>query len=470
MSSSDAPSRHVNLWRKPSPRIAPKVYDRLDEIQREVEKLENRRARKGKDFERFRNCLRALCLDLFHGYATNPNLEIGISKGRSALSQNPMYPVFVAARPFLAACTGLTVAGYLEELSIGNEGSGKTTRIRATERLLEKLRVGSFSETDLLDTDDTIRLKVSTGRRKADRKREKKRVGFDDTSDTRRWRRNVEIINENNNHFFISLDQDAITRETERNRYTENAARRLGVVDFSATRLHRSFSSRDFQEGGRFFGGWWQIIPRGYRKYIKINRKDTCEYDFSTVHPKLLYAAEGISWSPDYDPYSAPFGRQHRSTVKSALNAILNAKSMPDPVPEFLEAETGMTWQEFVQGIKREHSAIAMHFFSGIGTKLQRKEADIAEAILLKFAEMRYPCLPVHDSFITYTTLGDEMPGIMKEVAKATFGVELEVKPKEVSQSAVIGGAIDDDIATLLQPQSDEDQHWLEFQLRQENQ
>ena len=35
---------------------------------------------------------------------------------------------------------------------------------------------------------------------------------------------------------------------------------------------------------------------------------------------------------------------------------------------------------------------------------------------MLRFVKMQYPCLPVHDSFVTYATLDDELPVMMEEV------------------------------------------------------
>ena len=54
--------------------------------------------------------------------------------------------------------------------------------------------------------------------------------------------------------------------------------------------VRRIFNNGSFDEGGRFYGGWWQSIPREFRKHITINHKPTEEVDYSGHHLRILYA------------------------------------------------------------------------------------------------------------------------------------------------------------------------------------
>ena len=59
--------------------------------------------------------------------------------------------------------------------------------------------------------------------------------------------------------------------------------------------LHRVFNDPDLQTGGRFYGGWWQNIPREYRQHLAVNGKRMVELDYSNQHPSILYAQAGVT-------------------------------------------------------------------------------------------------------------------------------------------------------------------------------
>ena len=56
-------------------------------------------------------------------------------------------------------------------------------------------------------------------------------------------------------------------------------------IDFSKRILTRIFSNGRFDHGGRFYRAWWHNVPKEYRKYITIDGKRTCEYDYSQLGP-----------------------------------------------------------------------------------------------------------------------------------------------------------------------------------------
>ena len=59
-----------------------------------------------------------------------------------------------------------------------------------------------------------------------------------------------------------------------------------------------------------------------------------------------------------------------------------------------------MSWDEFLGAIERRFQPVADLFASGIGLKLQRQDADIAQAVMRDFNEMHIAMLPIHDIFI----------------------------------------------------------------------
>src|SRR5665213_2823864 len=77
--------------------------------------------------------------------------------------------------------------------------------------------------------------------------------------------------------------------EAEMEAFQNDERDRPKFVEFERVRLYRVFNNGSFKEGGRFYGGWWQGIPSRYRQYITIDGHTTWEYDYSYLHPAMLY-------------------------------------------------------------------------------------------------------------------------------------------------------------------------------------
>ena len=104
-------------------------------------------------------------------------------------------------------------------------------------------------------------------------------------------------------------------------------------LEWINARLHRVFNDPELQTGGRFYGGWWQNIPREHRQHLAVNGKAMVELDYSNQHPSILYAQEGATRPADC--YSGVIKPKHlsdgvkqedlRDAVKAAFNAMLNS-------------------------------------------------------------------------------------------------------------------------------------------------
>ncbi len=477
MTCTELPSRHINLWRKASGIAGPKVYDRLNEIQVEVEAGEGRtNVRSGAVTQNFSKCVYAICLDLFHANKVDPVMLTGVHRDHNKLGKNAAYPSFVTVRVFEAALDGLHATGYVEEISKGTEASGKTTRIRATPQLIKKMSVVDFSKLDIADSSKGIRLVL--GDSSSDLK---VRTAYSDTAETARWQSNLDVINTEIARHVFALDRTpAEFEELELQRHISAIAKAklkkkpydYQRLDMDAVRLHRVFNSHDWRDGGRFYGGWWQNVPKEYRSFITIDGKDTCEYDYSSIHPTLLYARSGHSWPAYQDFYEAPHGAELRGAVKTALLIMLNKTGniQERQVPEFNSTTARMTWQQFIDGIVKTHAPIREHLSTGVGVKLQRLDADIAEAVMLRFAKRRSACLPVHDSFITLASLGEDLSAYMKHIVMEKLGIEIDVKPKPKHEYSSLNSTVDTEISELLAPTALTDKRHLAWMLRKDRQ
>ena len=115
-----------------------------------------------------------------------------------------------------------------------------------------------------------------------------------------------------------TLATEMINKPKEDRETWETEEERVNCLDIRRLQLRRIFSRGSLEQGGRFYGGWWQSLPEIHRPHITINGKTTIEIDFSTIALRILYAQQGIQvvlgrdlygigledWSGDGDPRS----------------------------------------------------------------------------------------------------------------------------------------------------------------------
>ena len=95
---------------------------------------------------------------------------------------------------------------------------------------------------------------------------------------------------------------------------------------------HRVFNNSSWDQGGRFYGGFWQQIDGILRSRIYINDKPTVEIDFSGLHVILAYTRIGEDYwgMTDEDPYNIPiegieYPDHARDVVKQLTLLAFNA-------------------------------------------------------------------------------------------------------------------------------------------------
>ena len=194
-------------------------------------------------------------------------------------------------------------------------------------------------------------------------------------------------------------------------------------IDYSQRTLVRIFSNGSFKQGGRFYRAWWQNVPSEYRKYITIDEKPTAEFDFSQLNPHLLYHSNYKELGSE-DAYDRVLDGQHREVVKQAFNAMVQASTPLKNCPTEIDLSgLEMSWAELRDRIIDAHKPIADHFFKGVGNHLQFQDSNIAERVILHFAGMDAPALPVHDSFILHHASGES--GEVEEAMRRAFYEEV---------------------------------------------
>ena len=302
---------------------------------------------------------------------------------------------------------------------------GIPTQIRAKKGLIDFLLQGDMSPFDVENTYPQIILK-------SDKRSGKEIIAYQETDSIKAMDSRITDINKVLLNHWADIEiphSDFIALQDKGIHLLETLYRRR--------KLHRVFNNGTFEDGGRFYGGWWQSIPSRLRPFITINGKPTVELDYSTMHPRMLYAHIGMECPAD--PYNVGFNSDRRDLVKKAFNALINASGRiqpfnnPEDGPVFDEDEIGMSWNKFLDHIKSYHPKLKDLFGTGIGLKFQRKDSDIAEATMLHFTKRNIPILPVHDSFIMHHGYEDELRNVMEREFAKKVGTSIPIKVDKIT-------------------------------------
>jgi hypothetical protein len=406
------------------------IDELIDETIRRVEATEGRsRSRAEKPKVSFDHAVRHILLELWKASKCIPAGELSINKRSGYYSeQNERYrDPLLTYKQTMAAFEGLVKLGFVEITQKGyfdrESLEGGLTRIIAADELKERLDELQSNPAIAIGPDlsrETILL-----RNRIDGHRVL--VDYEDTDNTDKYRQNLYLINSCfAKHWF---DLEVLDSEIPilADRITSHSNKE--PVDFSKRTLVRIFSNGSFKEGGRFYRAWWQNVPSEYRKYTTIDEKRTGEGDFSQLNPHMLYFANNKELGSE-DAYDRVLDGQHRAKVKEAFNAMVQANTPLKSCPKTIDlSEVDISWTELRDRILASHKPIAHEFFNGVGNKLQFKDSAIAEKVMLHFAKIDAPALPVHDSFIIhhgYAASG-EMEEAMRRAFHETFGESIKV-------------------------------------------
>ena len=300
--------------------------------------------------------------------------------------------------------------------------SGGLTQYVPTKKLLERLTAleghPSLSvETDL-STFEMVRLRDRvSGRRMI--------IDYEDDEITTQYRDNLIVINsEYAKHWFDLRIPDKQVQELA-NHLSLDADKQ--PIDLSKRFLYRVFTRGSFKKGGRFYGGWWQNVPKKYRPFITIDEDFTTERDYSQLHPHLMYFSINKKMGKE-DAYGRVFDGEHRKLVKKAFNAMVTASTHLLSRPTDINL-TGydFTWRELRERIIKAHKPIEHLFFKGEGINLQYEDSQIVEDILLQSCSEKAPVLPIHDSFIVKKINSDALEEMMRKAIHERYGEDIPI-------------------------------------------
>ncbi len=205
-------------------------------------------------------------------------------------------------------------------------------------------------------------------------------------------------------------------------------------LNYSNVTLRRIFSRGSLKLGGRFYGGWWQSLPKKYRPFITIGGKRTSEVDFSTMSLRILYAWENIDIPDNRDLYdiglsgSDRYLEKSRDLIKTYTNAILNDDSGNFRLNKADLTTLKLSHKELKSRVYESHKPIIKYFSTGVGLKTMFIDSQIAEKIMLYYLYDNVVVLPIHDSFIIRAGFETDLENTMKRIFYEVVGSKTKVK------------------------------------------
>jgi|ERR1039457_2258198 G:T-mismatch repair DNA endonuclease (very short patch repair protein) len=204
------------------------------------------------------------------------------------------------------------------------------------------------------------------------------------------------------------------------------------------TDLHAIFNNGSFEKGGRLYNNknGYQYLPEKIRKNIYINNEPTIELDFSGIHPRLLYAEEGIQYDGDLYNVICPDHTELRKIFKITMLLMINnetyTKAFQACNDEFnhkgyktyrpLLKKFELEIPQLIEMVKNAHIPISDHFCSIACYQLMNKDSKIALNIIDHFISLGIPILAIHDSFIVAAQYEEELLEVMKKVYRTYSG------------------------------------------------
>jgi len=290
----------------------------------------------GKQEPEVRNHIEQVVVDLYAMWYADPTLYIGYSRGDENFKGDGCYAGKLNGKIFKDIIDSLAAAGYIENHIQDAGQKDKSSRMRGTPKLAALIEDELLSWASISTNPSEGVLILKSEKPKKPKKGSRKEVLFKDSDDLRipAMRENLEAINkkleETLINIFVTDDQQADIN----NRLRKDPDRL--ALDFTQRKLHRSFVNNSWDEGGRFYGGWWQGVPSEYRQYIQIEGKQTVEWDYSSIHPSILYINAGLP--RPIDAYDIPdWDKQYRGLIKKAFNQLINGSEKTKPKTQWFK-------------------------------------------------------------------------------------------------------------------------------------
>jgi len=391
----------------------------FDILSKKIDKFKRKNPSKNK------SQLKTLIVNLYKNYLDDKTRFVSINLGKSYYENlESRYNKLFISSIMIDIVHALDELGFIElNIGIFFPPKSKVSRIIGTDKLFKLFTQHQFS-TEMIQTSrekELIVMRDIVDDKKID-------VPYEDTSLTNQWRDDLKKYNDLLNKTYIDIPEfshKGITLPSKRN----NNQTHTVSLNQSDKVVQRIFNNNSWNDGGRFYGGWWQRIPSQYRSRIHFFGMPTSELDFSGLHINLLYQMnrKELLMTDPYDIKGIGIDGFNRQIVKIILLHIINAKSRKSAVKSIMMtinfdsmlheyvSQNKLDYLSFIDEILITHNSIKKYFFSGQGIKLQNFDAMMAKAVINHFTSLDIPILCIHDSFVIAADKTKDLDEVMTE-------------------------------------------------------
>lgn len=383
----------------------PPMTDQLKAVFNQLLELRKSKGQQVRKAGRVRQHLDALILDLWIAANYCENSFRAVSRRSSDYSKGTRYRKLFFKYDLLMGVLDDLVELELIEQKIGfhdrRSGIGYQTRIKASDKLLNFL--DSFDIKEITGNpeapeDETIIKKGADG----------KLIDYVDDQFTNKMREEVREYNR-----MISTTEINTNDIELKFRY-----------DPSHILLKRVFNGEGWDGGGRFYGGFWQTLPKEDRLKLKLDGESVVELDFCSLHPSIAYSLTGHLLA--FDPYQIE--GCERDDVKKAFLVLFNCHDRRQAL-NTIRSFGIKNVEQLLDRIEEEHELIANCFYNpAFGLMLQNTDSWICEKVLMRLMKQGILALPIHDSFLVKKSHEEALRRAMSDSFYELFCVRPKIK------------------------------------------
>jgi hypothetical protein len=249
----------------------------------------------------------------------------------------------------------------------------------------------------------------------------------------------------------VSLAEPLLERE-KTNKKTGEVETQIIHIHPSNLFTRRIFSRGQFNKHGRWYGGFWQQLPKkgqDLRKDIYIDDEPTDEIDFSGLHPKLLalkkgHKIEGDRYDLGYQVCSTIPITKQRDIVKRLVLIAINAKSRQKAFGAYNSSNEPVKARDLAKLLDAfidKHPYLEDAICTDKGIDLMYIDSQITAAVIRRFVELDKPILPVHDSYIVKVSDIKLLKQIMRETCEEEVEQTLKFESEHSKRQSHISHA-----------------------------
>ena len=396
--------------------------------------------------QRAKKHLKVLLIDLYVAFIDDPKLMIGLPMHPDAYSERSNWRSIHITSMIIGIVNRAVEVGLLE-IWKGNEAQQRVSRIRPTETL-RKLFKKSRLEPHYCDLQNSNRPPIVFRKAKDKTKKDRRKnytpqeVPNLTKEDLSYLANSATIIIEYNaaiQHAYVDIPDLKERRLT----VSKSGGKETYLhISQCHKNIYRVFNDFSIDSGGRFYGPFWQGMPKIDRERLYIDDEPTTELDYSGLHVNMIYGLINlrITYSGT-DPYSIELSHlkitdeDARKLGKQLMLIALNASNQnkaiaafrnwlreeEEDIAKYLPDLTNKTLQPIMAALEIKHPLIKDYFYSGLAKSLMTLDSMILEDIIEKSLENGFIVLPVHDSIIVQRSHYPLAKQLMEDAYKKWF-------------------------------------------------